>query len=75
MKRIFILLMCGLLLVSVFTGCVDPEGSEQDTTTGNEEESYWISPELSLTDEFDGNTLTLLVNREMDASIEKCSKI
>ena len=73
MKRIFILLLCGLLLLSVLAGCVNPEGGEQDTTTGNEEENHWISPDLALTDEFNGNTLTLLVNREMDAGSEENS--
>ena len=73
MKKALVMLLSVLLLLSVFAGCANNELGEQEATTATEEENYWISPELSATDEFSGNTLTLLVNREMDAGSEEAS--
>ena len=74
MKRILVMLMCGILLLSVLVGCANSGEQEQESTTGGEsEETHWISPELSATEDFDGNTLTLLVNREMDAGSDEAS--
>lgn len=73
MKKVLALLLCMLMLATLLVGCADPEQPEQESTTEAVEEEYWISPELAATDEFSGNTLTLLVNREMDAGSEETS--
>ena len=73
MKKVLAMLLCGLMLVAVFAGCAQPEQTEQESTTEAVEEEYWISPALTETDEFNGNTLTLLVNREMDAGSDEAS--
>ena len=74
MKKTLAMLLCGLLLLSMLAGCANNAGQEQESTTETaEQETEWISPELSATDEFSGNTLTLLVNHEMNAGSEKAS--
>ena len=73
MRRILVMLLCGILLLSAFAGCANNEQQEQESTTGAQEEAHWISPKLETTDEFAGNTLTLLVNREMDAGSDEAS--
>ncbi|MBQ7378613.1 MAG: extracellular solute-binding protein [Clostridia bacterium] len=73
MKKLLVILLSGLMLLSVFAGCAENGGEEQESTTGAVEEEYWVSPALNQTDEFSGNTLTLLVNREMDAGSEEAS--
>lgn len=73
MKKLLVILLSGLMLLSVFAGCAENGGEEQESTTGAVEEEYWVSPALNPTDEFSGNTLTLLVNREMDAGSEEAS--
>ena len=73
MRKFLALLLCTLMLAAVLAGCAETEGGEQESTTGAQEEAYWISPELEGTDEFADNTLTLLVNREMDAGSDEAS--
>ena len=73
MRKFLALLLCTLMLAAILAGCAETEGGEQESTTGAQEEAYWISPELEGTDEFANNTLTLLVNREMDAGSDEAS--
>lgn len=73
MKKVLVMLLCGILLLSVFAGCANGEQGEQDSSSATEDENHWISPALTVTDEFSGNTLTILANREMDAGTEETS--
>ena len=73
MKKVLVMLLCGLMLLSVLAGCANTDGNEQEDTTAATEENNWISSALEPTDEFSGNTLTLLVNREMDAGSDEAS--
>lgn len=73
MKRILCVLLCALVLASAFVGCAQIEESEQETTDGAAEQESWISSGLEKTDEFSGNTLNLLVNKEMDAGSDEAS--
>ena len=73
MKKVLVMLLCGLMLLSVLAGCANTDGNEQEDTTAATEENNWISSALEPTDEFSGNTLTLLVNREMDAGTDEAS--
>ncbi len=73
MKRVLVMLLCGILLLCVFAGCANGEQSGGEDTTATQEEDYWISPALTVTDEFSGKTLNILANREMDAGTEEAS--
>ncbi|MBQ2256821.1 MAG: extracellular solute-binding protein [Clostridia bacterium] len=73
MKKVLMMLLCGMMLLSVLAGCANGEQSGETTTAATEEENYWISPALSVTDEFSGKTLTLLVNHEMNAGSDEAS--
>ncbi|MBQ7378612.1 MAG: hypothetical protein IJW70_02895 [Clostridia bacterium] len=73
MKRVLAFLLCALMLLSVLVGCAENSDQEQESTTGAVEEEYWVSPALTETDLFKGNTLNLLVNSEMDAGSEEAS--
>lgn len=73
MKKVLVMLLCGMLLLSLLAGCANGEQNEQQTTTGAEQEDFWISPALTVTDEFSGQTLNVLANREMDAGSEETS--
>lgn len=73
MKRILAMLLCGLMLLFVLVGCAETKEPEKESSLQETEEENWISPALSATEAFDGETLTLLVNREMDAGTEEAS--
>ena len=73
MKKVLVMLLCAVMLLSVLAGCANTDGNEQEDTTAATEENNWISSALEPTDEFSGNTLTLLVNREMDAGTDEAS--
>ncbi len=73
MKKLFVMLLCGIMLLSIFAGCADNGQGEQESTLPNDEESHWVSPELTVTDEFSGQTLNIIANREMDAGSEEAS--
>ena len=73
MKKVLVMLLCSIMLLGLLAGCAENGTNEQDSTQKQEEESHWISPELTETDEFSGKTLNLLANREMDAGSEEAS--
>ena len=73
MKKVLVLVLCGLMLVSVLAGCANNEQNEQEQTTAATEENYWVSPSLTETDLLKGETYNLLVNSEMDAGSEEAS--
>lgn len=73
MKKTFVMLLCGIMLLSVLAGCANGEQGEQQSTSGTEEESHWLSPSLTVTDEFSGQTLNIIANREMDAGSDEAS--
>ena len=73
MKKVLVMLLCSIMLLGLLAGCAENGTTEQDSTQKQEEESHWISPELTETDEFSGKTLNLLANREMDAGSEEAS--
>ena len=73
MKKILVILLSGLMLLSVLSGCAENGSQEQEETTGAAEEEQWVSPALNETDLFTGNSFTILANREMDAGSEEAS--
>ena len=73
MKKILVMLLCVILLLSVLASCANGEQGKQEGSSATEDEKLWISPALTVTDEFSGNTLNILANREMDAGTEETS--
>ena len=73
MKKALLMLLCGVMLLSLLVGCANGEQGGEDTTAATEQENHWISPALTVTDEFSGKTVSLLVNHEMNAGSEESS--
>ena len=73
MKKALLILLCGVMLLSLLVGCANGEQGGEDTTAATEQENHWISPALTVTDEFSGKTLSILVNHEMNAGSEESS--
>ena len=73
MKKVLVMLLCGIMLLALLAGCANGEQNGDNSTSATENENNWISVGLSVTDEFSGQTLNILANREMDAGSEEAS--
>ena len=73
MKKVLVMLLCGIMLLALLAGCANGEQNGDNSTSATENENNWISAGLSVTDEFSGQTLNILANREMDAGSEEAS--
>ena len=71
-KKLLVLLLCGVMLISVFAGCAN-SGSEQESSEKKEEESSWISGDLDLSVDMDGKEVVILTLREVDVGPEENS--
>ena len=71
-KRIFLLLLCGIMLIGMFAACAEQEG-ESDTTPPVEEESHWVSPDLEFNDNLDGKEFSILCMKDTDIGPEENS--
>ena len=72
MKKSLVILLCGIMLLGIFAGCAAGE-QEEGNSSATEQESDWISPELTVTDEFSGQTLNIIANRQMDVGSDEAS--
>ncbi len=74
MKKVLVMLLCGLMLISVFAACAETGNQEQESTEATTEADNWVSEGLlAQSDLFEGNTINLLINGEMDAGSEETS--
>ena len=71
-KKLLVILLCGVMLVSVFAGCANT-GEEDNTSNNAEEESSWISGELDLTVDMDGKEVVILGQSDTDLGPEENS--
>ncbi|MBQ7380091.1 MAG: hypothetical protein IJW70_10500 [Clostridia bacterium] len=72
-KKLLALLLCGIMLVSVFVGCAEG-GNEDDTTAStNEEETQWVSADLEPNEDIRGQEVNILSNRMEDVGPEENS--
>ncbi|MBR5602254.1 MAG: hypothetical protein IKW24_06435, partial [Clostridia bacterium] len=71
-KKLLVMLLCGVMLVSVFAGCANT-GEEDKTSNNAEEESSWISGELDLTVDMDGKEVVILGQSDTDLGPEENS--
>ena len=71
-KKILVLLLCGVMLMSVLAACANGDQGE-GSTTATEEESHWVSPDLEFSDAYKGQELVILSNRDTDIGPEENS--
>ena len=71
-KKLLVLLLCGVMLISVFAGCAN-SGSEQESSEKKEEESSWISADLDMSVDMEGKEVVILTLREVDVGPEENS--
>ena len=71
-KKLLVMLLCGVMLVSVFAGCANT-GEEDKTSNNAEEESSWISGDLDLTVDMDGKEVVILGQSDTDLGPEENS--
>ena len=71
-KKLLVLLLCGVMMISIFAGCAN-SGSEQESSEKKEEESSWISGDLDLSVDMDGKEVVILTLREVDVGPEENS--
>ncbi len=73
-KKLLAMLLCGIMLVSVFVGCAE-NGNEDDTTGSSaEEESLWISADLEPNEDLKGKEINILAMSETDMGAEEPDK-
>ena len=71
-KKLLVLLLCGVMLMSVLAACANGDQGE-GSTTATEEESHWVSPDLEFSDAYKGQELVILSNRDTDIGPEENS--
>ncbi len=71
-KRIFLLLLCGIMLIGMFAGCVEQQEDEESSTTV-EEETNWVNPELEFNENLDGKDFNILTLSEVNFGPEENS--
>ncbi len=72
-KKLLVLLLCGVMLISMLASCVEPDQGEDSSTGATEEESHWVSPDLEYSDAYKGKELVILSNKAADISPEENS--
>lgn len=71
-KKLLVMLLCGVMLVSVFAGCANTGGNE-DHSGNNSEESSWISADLDPDVDLNGTEVVILANNVTDIGPEENS--
>ena len=70
-KKLLVMLLCGIMLISVFAGCAN-NGAEDDTTgEANEEDTQWISADLAPNEDLKGKEINILANSATDMGPEE----
>ena len=52
-KRIFVLLLCGVMLIGMLAACAN-QGEGEETSNTVEENTNWVNPELEFNDNLNG---------------------
>ena len=71
-KRILALLLCGIMLIGMFAGCVNQQ-EEGEESSKVEEDSNWVNPELEFNENLKDKTFNILSMRESDIGPEENS--
>ncbi len=58
-KKIFVLLLCGVMLIGMLAACAE-QGEGENSSTTVEEESNWVSPELEFNENLKGKDFNIL---------------
>ena len=73
-KKLLVLLLCGVMLISVLASCVESNEGEGSSSNVAEEESHWISPDLEPNEELKGKEINILTQNETDMGAEEPDK-
>ena len=73
-KKLLAMLLCGLMLISVFVGCADTGEEETSTDASTEEETNWVSADLEPNEGLKGKEINILANSETDMGAEEPDK-
>jgi len=73
-KKLLAMLLCGLMLISMFVGCADTDENEKSSGDSSEEESQWISADLEPNEDLNGKEFNLLVQTETDMGSDEPDK-
>ena len=71
-KRLLVLLLCGIMLIGMFAGCVNQQ-EEGEESSKVEEASNWVNPELEFNENLKDKTFNILSMRESDIGPEENS--
>ena len=72
-KKLLVMLLCGIMLISVFAGCANSNEGSGETTSAKEEETLWVSADLEPLDDLKGKEISILANSETDIGPEENS--
>ena len=73
-KKLLSMLLCGLMLISMFVGCVDTDENEKSSGGSSEGESQWISADLEPNEDLKGKEINILTQSETDMGSEDPDK-
>ena len=73
-KKLLAMLLCGIMLVSVFVGCAESGNGDETIGSSQEEESQWISADLVPNEDLKGKEINILTQTETDMGAEEPDK-
>ena len=73
-KKLLVLLLCGVMLISVFAGCAEIEGGDDSTDSVGTGEAEWVSADLEPNEDLAGKDINILANSETDIGAEEPDK-
>ena len=73
-KKLLVLLLCGIMLISVLASCVESGEGENSSLGSDEEGSNWVNPELVPNEGLKGKDINILAMSETDVGSEDPDK-
>ena len=73
-KKLLVLLLCGIMLISVFAGCAEVESGDDSTGGNNDEQTQWVSADLEPNEDLKGKEINILCNSETDMGPDEPEK-
>ena len=73
-KKLLVLLLCGIMLISVLASCVESGEGENSSSGSDEEGSNWVSPELEPNENIKGKDIYILAQTEVEMGSNEPNK-
>ena len=73
-KKLLVLLLCGIMLISVLASCAESGEGEDSSTNAVEEDTNWVNPELEPNEGLNGKDINILAMSETDVGAEEPDK-